>query len=206
MLKQLIFGLLLGWGVAIPLGPMNLEIIRRSLRYGSLYGLALGTGACSADVTFLALLSLGALTILEHPLVLQIVGILGSLVLAYFGYSALKMRSHAQWGATSELQKTYSLFRHWAEGYALTFLNPYTIIFWSSVSSQIALTAQSGQYAIYYAGAGVLLGTCSWNVGLTTFIHFTRHHFSAKMMRVFNILGGLMLIGFSIAGLWKAII
>ncbi len=34
-ISHLLFGLLLGWGAAIPIGPMNLEIIRRNLRYGT---------------------------------------------------------------------------------------------------------------------------------------------------------------------------
>jgi len=203
---QLIFGLLLGWGVAIPLGPMNLEIIRRSLRYGSLYGLALGTGACSADITFLFLLSMGALTILKYQLVLQIVGVLGSLILAYFGYCALTMRSRMRTSVEQEVQETYPLFRHMAEGYVLTFFNPFSILFWSSVSSQIAINAQSGHYAVLYTGMGVLLGTFSWNIGLTTFIHFTRHRISENAMRILNIVGGLMLMGFAIAGLYKVII
>ena len=93
MLHQFIFGLLLGLGAAIPLGPMNLEIIRRNLRFGSVYGIALGLGACSADVTYLVLLSLGALSILTHPLILQVIGVIGSSILLWFGYSALRLKA-----------------------------------------------------------------------------------------------------------------
>src|SRR3990167_7687283 len=82
MLHSIIFGVLLGWGAAIPLGPMNIEIIRRNLTLGTLYG-------------FLIILSLGALNLLTHVIVLKIVGILGSLIIGWFGYSALKLKVSA---------------------------------------------------------------------------------------------------------------
>jgi threonine/homoserine/homoserine lactone efflux protein len=38
----LLFGILLGMGAAIPIGPINLEIIRRNLRFGTSFGIATG--------------------------------------------------------------------------------------------------------------------------------------------------------------------
>ena len=38
-------GILLGWGVAVPLGPVNVEIARRTLRGGFRAGFFLGMGA-----------------------------------------------------------------------------------------------------------------------------------------------------------------
>lgn len=203
MLKQLLFGLFLGWGAAIPLGPMNLEIIRRNLRFGTAYGLALGLGACSADVTYLVLLSLGALTILTHPAVLQIVGLIGSSILLWFGYSALRMKSSQFVFKDAQPQQRNSLpLRHTLEGYVLTMFNPVTILFWGSVSTQIAIAARSTPHAIYYAGLGVFLATVSWVTALNTCLHFTRHRLSERVMGWINICGGLLLIVFALIGFW----
>ena len=70
MLNLFIFGLFLGWGAAIPIGAINLEIIRRNLRFSTASGLAFGLGACVADVTYLVLLSVGILQFLNYPFVL----------------------------------------------------------------------------------------------------------------------------------------
>lgn len=51
-------GVLVGFGVAIPIGPMNLEIIRRNLNFGLSSGLSFGVGIISADLTYLLLLNL----------------------------------------------------------------------------------------------------------------------------------------------------
>ena len=71
-----ILGLILGWGAAIPIGPINLEIIRRHLSFGMIFGIAYGLGACIADLCYLILLMSGALILLQHPLVLKIIGII----------------------------------------------------------------------------------------------------------------------------------
>ena len=115
-LHALILGLLLGWGAAIPIGPMNLEIIRRNLTYGTRYGVALGLGVCSADITYIALLSFGALVVLNHPLPLAIIGFIGSIILAWFGYNALRLKSKNLAPIELGTQKTYRLPRHTAEG------------------------------------------------------------------------------------------
>lgn len=202
MLHIIIFGLLLGYGAAIPIGPINLEIMRRNLHFGTAMGLALGFGACSADVTYLVLLSLGALKILAYPLVLKIIGVVGSVILAWFGYNALRLKSSAN--DNNKPLTTHSFWRNYLEGYVLTLINPYTILFWSSISTTLALVTHANSQAIVYAGIGVLLSTSSWIVGLNTLLHFTKHRFSPRVMRWLNIMGGVILIGFAIIGLWHA--
>lgn len=205
MLHLLVFGLLLGWGAAIPVGPINLEIIRRNLRFGTLIGLALGLGACSADLTYLMLLSIGALKILAHPQILKVISILGSLILAWFGWGALRLKSAETSGNNSDLPMVGSAWRNYIEGYCLTLINPYTILFWSSISTTIAVTTRGVQYATLYAGLGVLIGTVSWICGLNLLLHFTRHRLSARSIQILNIIGGIILLGFAIAGLWHAL-
>lgn len=206
-LNHLIFGLLLGWGAAIPIGPMNLEIIRRNLQYGSAYGVALGIGACTADVTYIIILAFGALTILHHVTVLKIIGIVGSLILAWFGVSALKLKSASSNNNAHKAlsSQTYPVWRHTIDGYFLTLINPYTVLFWSSVSSQIALLSQGIHYALFYAGLGVLIATLSWIISLNTVLNFTRHRLSAKTMHLLNYLGGILLLIFAALGLWRSI-
>jgi L-lysine exporter family protein LysE/ArgO len=204
MLRALFFGLLLGWGAAIPIGPINLEIVRRNLRFGTTYGMALGLGACGADITYLALLSFGALTALLHPLILNSVAIAGSFILAWFGYSALRMKA----GASSEMAalNRHPLWRHTAEGYVLTLLNPLTILFWASISAQVIIFSRHAADKAIYAGIGVLLGTLSWMIALNVFLHLTRHRLSKRVMIYLNYAGGIILLGFAAMGFLRVIL
>jgi L-lysine exporter family protein LysE/ArgO len=180
---------------------VNLEIVRRNLRFGTPSGLSLGLGACTADVTYLVLLCLGTLSLLQYPEVLRVIGLIGSLVLAWFGISALR----AQIPTTPEHTTRHALWKHTLEGYCMTLINPFTILFWASVTSQISLAASQHSNIILLAGSGVILGTVSWVVFLNSIVHFTRHRLNATVIKWLNYLGGTILLGFACVGLYKSI-
>lgn len=202
MLHLIFIGLLLGWGAAIPIGPLNLEIIRRNLHEGMAAGIGLGLGACSGDITYLILLSIGALAILSHTIVLKVFGVVGACILAWFGYQALTTRVHNE---SHRPLKAKPAWRHYLEGYALVLVNPYTVLFWLSVSSQIATYASNGVSATMAMGLGVVIGVTSWALGLNTLLHVTRHRLSSSTMLWLNRCGGAIIIGFAIATLISVI-
>lgn len=200
MLQTFIFGLLLGLGAAIPIGAINLEIIRRNLNIGLKAGLFLGFGACLADLTYLILLSIGALALLNYPLALKGAGVLGALILAWFGWQALRMKPAMNQVEKHARGKRSASLKHLYQGYLLTLINAYTIIFWSSVSVTIAAHTKT-HHAVIYAGLGVLTGTVSWVWSLNLFLHATRHRISQKMTHRINIAGGIILLLFACMGL-----
>lgn len=201
MWHQFILGLLLGWGAAIPIGPMNLEMIRRNLNHGAMIGFSLGLGACLADVTYLVFLSMSAFAILRYPIVMVIVSILGALILFYFGLATLKQKP------PSELDKikVRSPKQHWVtllQGYVLTLVNPYTILFWASVSAQVAILSQGLRESAIALGLGVLMATVSWVVLLNTVVHQIRHKLSKQTIHRLNYFGASLLILFAIMSLY----
>jgi threonine/homoserine/homoserine lactone efflux protein len=186
------YGLLIGWGVAIPFGPINLEIVRRNLTYGTRYGLAFGMGACAVDATFLLLFSLGALAIINHPYIIKSVAVIGALLLIWFGIKAL--RAKPQQASLQAADYSRKLWRHALESYMLTMSSPFTIIFWTSISSQVALMARAAPHALAWMTFGVILGTLSWEVALNSFLHVTKHRLPSSIIHWLNIAGGLILI------------
>jgi L-lysine exporter family protein LysE/ArgO len=202
MFEQLIFGLLLGWGAAIPIGAINLEIIRRNLRFGSKIGLSFGMGACCADITYLALLSYGVLHFLTSPILLKIIGVVGSLILIWFGWIALRQQSEMSDNRQGITGTGNSATKNIRDGFLLTLINPFTIIFWSSASMTIAANADATNSPLY-AGLGLLIGVLSWILTLNTFLHLTRHRISKQIMHRINVAGGLILIGLALVGLWR---
>lgn len=201
MIHIILYGLLLGYGAAVPIGPMNLELIRRNLSFGPKVGLCFGLGACLVDTTYIILIGLGALLVLRNPIVLNIVGVLGAIVLFWFGVQALKAKSSEKDEYQLAKNKKKAYWQHTRDSYILTMLNPFTIIFWSSVSSQAALIIAGRPHAYWLLAASVLIATVSWIIGLNTVLALTRHKISGKTLRAFNIFGGCLLIGFALYGL-----
>lgn len=196
-----LLGILLGLGAAIPIGPVNLEIIRRNIRFGTPYGLFTGFGACTADLMYLILLCLGALSLLQYPTLLRLIGFAGSLILIWF--ATCIFRSHPKDSTTKEAKP--HLLRASLEGFLMTAVNPFTILFWASISSQLSLAALSTSYALFPAGAGVIIGTVSWVCFINVLIHFTRHRLSQTAIKWLNYIGGFILLGFAVSGIVKSV-
>jgi threonine/homoserine/homoserine lactone efflux protein len=91
------FGVLLGIAAAAPIGPVNVEIARRTLRRGFSAGFALGCGAVSVDVFYAILSSQGVKRlVIDRPLVMQTLGYAGAAMLLWLGGMSLR----AAWRAT----------------------------------------------------------------------------------------------------------
>lgn len=202
MIHLFISGILLGWGAAIPIGPLNIEIIRRHLKLGWRAGLGMGLGASSGDLTYLALLSFGALSILNHPTLLHIMSGIGAFILAWFGYQALK--SNPEKSSRITAQST-SFWHHLRDGYLLILVNPYTLLFWLSVSSQVALLAHHHASSGLALGLGVTAGVLSWVIAINCILHHTKHYLPQAAMRWLSRIGGLIILGFAIFFLSKAL-
>lgn len=206
ILHSLLFGLLLGLGAAIPIGPMNLEIIRRNLTLGTRFGVAFGLGACSVDIIYLILLSFGMINMLTHPALVKTVTLIGSLILGWFAYSAFKSELDSKKSYKKSSKSKNHPLTHYGQGFMMTFINPITIIFWASISSQVTSLVHHKHGSILFAGIGVMLGTTSWVAFLNTVLKLTRHKFSDKAMLWINRIGGLILTGFAIAGITQILI
>src|SRR6476620_1411581 len=78
-------GLLLGIGAAAPIGPVNVEIARRTLKGGFRAGFALGCGAVTVDVTYAILSSVGVAQLVNQPAFYLAGQALGAILLTVLG-------------------------------------------------------------------------------------------------------------------------
>ena len=194
-------GLLLGLGAAMPIGPVNLEIIRRNVQYGLWAGLLLGMGAVLSDLTYIIALSYSFIALLQNPHTLHIIGVLGSMIIGYFGIQSILSKPRDNKPTTSNKAAPHHLF-HLLAGYSMTLINPYTILFWGSISSQIVLIERQSPHLFYVTIVGVIAGAAGWAVSLNLLLHATRERINANTMSWLNKVGGVILILFSLYGLY----
>ena len=124
--------------------------------------------------------------------------------MAWFGWTALRQKVETKESVQPIYSSSFSVAKHALDGYFLTLINPYSIIFWSSVSMTISANTKADN-ATLYAGIGVLIGVFSWVLTLNTLLHFTRHRMSNKIMHYINITGGFILIGLAMIGLFRSL-
>ncbi|MEM9102056.1 MAG: LysE family translocator [Pseudomonadota bacterium] len=201
MLETFFYGLALGYGAAVPIGAVNLEITRRNLQYGTPHGVSLGLGACSADLVYLLSLSFGMLIVLQQDTILRLVSFLGSLVLLWFAYQSLNMSS-----VKNEHKSIHqkNMLRNGIDGFLMTLLNPYTILFWLSISSQLA-SRSDDQNSLWVMSSGLIIATVSWVILLNSVLHTTRHKFTTKTIKSINLIGAIILSIIALLGIYRAI-
>ena len=188
---------LVGLGIAAPVGPIGLLTIRRTLEGGMAAGLATGLGAACADAAYGALGAWGV-----HWAVEGLVGL--RVPLALGGGALLLWLAWQTWrtplaDSAASTPAGGDLLRHFAGTFALTLSNPATIVSFIAVFAAMAGSGPQRLSAVPMV-AGVWLGSALWWLGLTTVVGRWRHHFSTAWRRRINVLSGVLLAGFA---LWQ---
>ncbi|WP_435360563.1 LysE family translocator [Haloarchaeobius sp. DFWS5] len=130
LLTSALTGVVFGFALASPPGPMNAIIAEESVVRGWSAGVRAGLGAFTADAVFFVLAALGLVTFVEDATLLKaaMVAVGGALML-YFAAGAL---ADARAGesfvdADGESEKGFQ------KAFVLALTNPYQIVFWLTV-------------------------------------------------------------------------
>lgn len=135
-ISTFIAGVVFGFALAAPPGPMNAVIAEESVLRGWSAGFRAGLGAATADFAFFVLSLVGAVTFIERLPTLRaaMIGV-GGLLMLYFAYGAATDAQNtfragpnqaADGGPTGESKG----FR---KAFVLALTNPYQILFWLTV-------------------------------------------------------------------------
>ncbi|MBD2260022.1 LysE family transporter [Pseudanabaena sp. FACHB-2040] len=192
-------GILLGLSIAIPVGPIGLLCIRRTLAQGQLMGLASGLGAATADGLY-GLVGAFGLTLVADLLVDQTgwLRLIGGLFLCYLGITTfLAKPAEAAANVTSR-----GLFGAYASTFALTLTNPATILSFIAIFAGLGIAESgSGRFGASLTVIGVFLGSALWWVLLSWGVNLFRTSFSPKRLRWLNRLAGVAIFAFGIVAL-----
>lgn len=189
-------GLLLGFGAAVPLGPINLLIMNEALRSYK-RAVAIGLGAMSADVSYLLLISYGITNYLQEPLSLQLLALVGGIFLIYLSFLIFKGRNHHI--DKIKLEKDVTLISNYIKGYFLTLLNPYTLLFWLSVTSYSITTTSLGITLL-----GLVCAILIWIFVMPYLIYRKRALISDRVSSIIATLSALIISLFGISLLLKS--
>jgi L-lysine exporter family protein LysE/ArgO len=207
----LVKGLELGLAAAAPIGPVNVEIARRTLRFGRPAGFALGCGAVTVDVVYAIVTSVTLLPVLRYPTVTKVMSALAALFLAYLAFLCLKSArgGHAPVGAegdppTTEDVRSGGWRGHYRTGLLMTALNPMTLTFWFvAVPGAVAGPGRAAQ--LWPVAAGVFFGAFAWVVFFTWLVGHLRHFGGQRWLAWIDLAGGLTLLAFAVQAIWRLI-
>lgn len=196
-------GVILGLAVAVPVGPIGLLCIQRSLVFGSRTGFVTGLGAATADAAYAAVAAFG-LTAISSIMVAGQNGLraAGALCLIYLGLKTLIPHgdSIGQRGAPMNAASNY------LSTVVLTLANPATILsFLAMFSSAIPQAAGANFNIAAQFTAGVFAGSASWWLVLSNGVGVLRARVGPKFVRVTNVLSGATLLGFAVYAITRTV-
>ncbi len=168
----LLKGLLLGWSVAWPPGPINAEMIRRGLERGFLPAWALGLGACSGDFLWAVAVSLGAGALVNVPGVRTTLGVVSVALLLFlawtFGQGAWRVwrvsRVPGAHTAAVPARRFDSTHGGYLLGLTLALTSPWNIAFWLAVIGSQAGGARLGAGDFLTVAVGVFIAAAAWGL------------------------------------------
>lgn len=197
----LLKGVVLGFAMAVPVGPIGLLCIRRSLSQGHLAGFICGLGAATADAVFGAVAGFGLSAITDHLLAhrswLQLGG---GCFLVVIGIATLRARPVL-------MQDRPLGARDLAAAYASTFLltlsNPMTLLSFIGVFAGLGIASAVGTtWGASLLVLGVFLGSATWFLVLSGLSVWLGHKLERGGLRLVNVVSGAGIFAF---GLWQLI-
>lgn len=189
-------GMLIGFSIAAPVGPIGLLCIRRSIAQGAGYGFVSGLGAATADTLYGAIAVFG-LTMIANLLnsFQSLLQLCGGVFLFYLGYHTY-FAGAAKQPATAE---NGDLVGAYISVLFLTLTNPLTLLVFLSIFAGLGIGPGTGDYftaAIFVVG--VFGGSALWWLLLSGTVGFFRANFTQRQMILINKVSGIIIGCFAI--------
>ena len=197
-------GMVIGMIVALPVGPVNLICIRRTLALGPVNGFVSGLGAALGDGVFAIITAFGFTEVVR--LINGYSGTLeltGGTLLIIFGvttYFSDPLHGRGVEQLASRQLGAPSLLRAFASTFALTITNPATLFGFAALFA--GLGGISGNVVSFADAAfvviGVVAGSTLWWFTLTTIVGFFHARIDAAVMKLINHASGILVAVFGV--------
>ena len=197
-------GLLLGFSIAAPVGPIGVLCIKRTLSGGIASGFTSGLGTAVADALYGLIAAFGLTAIssllLEYNFYLRLGG---GVFLLYMGsklFRSLPATRPAEAFATDR-------FGDFGSAFVLTLTNPLTILSFTAIFAGFGVGDTPGNYplAAIMVG-GVFSGSLLWWILLSGAVGIFRNRFNQRSLSFVNVAAGITICIFgliSLASLWQ---
>lgn len=189
-------GLIIGFSIAAPVGPIGVLCIRRTLAGGRAIGFLSGLGAATADACYGSIAGFGLTFIASFLLDQQLwFNLIGGIFLSYLGVKTFLTRP-AEVAASA---KGGGLLGAYGSTFFLTLTNPATILSFAAIFAGLGLANTSRNYgAASVLVLGVFLGSALWWLILSGGVSLFRASFTSLHLRWVNRISGIIIVGFGL--------
>jgi threonine/homoserine/homoserine lactone efflux protein len=198
-------GAVIGFLIAVPVGPAAALCIRRSITVGAVAGYLTGLGAALGDAVFGAVAAFG-LTFVEQFVERHEAWLrgLGGAVLVVMGWTTMRhrLRTVGDPVADDREHRVATHFHFTTSSFVITVFNPLTVMAFGAAFAGRDLAGVGA--SLPDAGvlvAGVFAGACGWWAILCTTAVALRQHFTGMGMVWLNRVAGAVILVFGLVAL-----
>ena len=194
-------GLIVGFLASIPLGPVGVLCIQRTINKGRLSGIISGMGAATVDSFFALVAALGLTYIInfieEQQFFIQLIG--GG-VLMFLGANIFYTNPVKQ--IRRHRRKKNKLIEDFFSVLFLTLSNPLAVFLFVAAFAGIGMvTSSDSSLKSSMIIAGVFAGAMAWWGALTFLIDLFRKKFRLKQLWWINKIAGIIILIFGLAAM-----
>lgn len=189
-------GLLIGFSIAAPVGPIGVLCIRQTLTYGITVGFACGFGAAVADMIYGLIGGLG-LTFISSLLISQktLLSIVGGIFLCYLGVKTLLEKPAEE----TEHAQHQNLVSSFLSTFFLTLTNPMTILSFTAVLAGLGLGSENTSiYTAIALVSGIFIGSLAWWFMLCGSVAYFRQKVTTENLLWVNRISGSIILCFAV--------
>lgn len=184
-------GILVGITVSIPLGPIGVMIVQRTLTRGNWAGFFSGLGAAMSDLVYALIAGYGFSLVIDfietYKLTLKVGG--GAVLLAFGAYTFMQ-------NPVKQLRAPRkSNINYWQDvitTFMLTISNPLAVFTFIIIFASFDIFAEAqASNSIYIVLAGIFFGALLWWLNLTFLVGLFRKYINIRRLWWINKISGL---------------
>lgn len=193
------YGLAIGILIAIPIGPVAILCIQRTLIYNRKTGLISALGAATADTVFGAIagfaVMFGSGILARNQVYLRLIG---SLVVIFLGAKVFLSKL----SRLNQPGKIRDLIEDYFSTFFATITNPTPMLALAAIFAGFGVVEFEQSYlAVVVLAFGVGMGVFLWWVFVTKIIAVLKGKFSIAVLEIVNKAAGLVIMGFGVVSL-----
>ncbi len=208
MLLVFLKGLIVGIGASIPLGPLGVLCIQKTLSKGRISGFLTGLGASVTDTIYSAISIMGLFLIdsfVNHHQIL--VFIVGGLVISMIGVKVYFTNPVKQ---IRQKNNNGKRFQDFFEGLIMTITNPGSILLIFAMFALVRLNisdypAKNAPFVSHLVLWGIFIGSALWWFSLSTLINIFRKKFRLRQLIILNRIAGAVIFALGIISMAEGV-
>lgn len=202
-INYFIKGLIIGFSIAAPVGPIGVLTIKRTLTEGRIAGFVTGLGAAMADTVYGIIAGFGLTAISAFLFTQEFwIKLIGGLFLLFLGVKSFVTKPAAK---AANLHSK-GLFNNFISTFFLTITSPATILSFLAIFAGLGLGTTNTHYTLSITLVlGIGIGSALWWFILSSIVSFFQSKITHNKLIWVNRLSGLIIISFGLFALYSCI-